>query len=177
MYDLVPPYYRSTDEQDYRGLQNETIYRFLATVGYDLDLTRTLAEGVQEMWNPDTAPRTLINLLGTQNLGAEDLEQIGDLRFRALVSDHRRINEGRGTLSGLKRFVEAVGKFEVGVTPGLNELLLVDDAEFLEGTGQWAPAPYTVSRILNNNVPLDTSYIEISVVPESEIIDFPTEAV
>lgn len=162
MYDLTPPFYRKVDAEDYKGQENRTLYRFYDVVGFDLDYTRTLAEGVQEVWNPDTAPMALLRLLGKQNLGVEDQGQLGDTRWRGVVSQNRLLNGRRGTLDGLRRFVEAASKHETQATLGLNELLLVDDAEFVEGVGHWAPAPFCINYCF-------ATQIQLGAVPPTEL--------
>jgi hypothetical protein len=125
-------------------------------------MSRTLAEGVQEVWNPDTAPQQLLVALGEQNLGIGSAELLGDLRFRGVFSDSLMINEMRGTVEGLQRFVKAASKYDTVVTTGVNELLLVDDAEFVTGTGHWAPAPYVVTALVNEGDPLPTNRVTVA---------------
>lgn len=173
MYGLLPPFYRATDEADYKGGPNDALRQFFDVVGYDLDVTRTLSEGVQEVWNPDTAPNSLLALLGEQNLGVTGREQVGDVRYRGLISDHRDINAMRGTTGGLKRYVEAASKYESTVTQGLNEVLLVDDSEFVDGTGHWAPAPYNVAVALTGSA-VTSSGVSVTVVPTTTVVGFPT---
>jgi hypothetical protein len=152
MYGLTPPFYQKVDAEDFKGRENRTLYRFYEVVGFDLDYTRTIAEGVQEVWNPDTAPMALLRLLGEQNLGVEDQGRLGDTRWRGVVSQNRLLNGRRGTLDGLRRFVEAASKYETQATLGLNELLLVDDAEFVEGVGHWAPSPFCINIYFRNRL-------------------------
>lgn len=161
LYGLTPPFYQKIDAEDFRGRENQTLYRFYEVVGYDLDYTRTLAEGVQEVWNPDTAPLPLLKLLGKNNLGVEDQGRLGDTRWRGVVSQNRLLNGRRGTLDGLRRFVESASKYQARSTKGLNELLLVDDAEFVEGVGHWAPSPYCVNRYF-------ATQVQIGTVPPSD---------
>lgn len=161
MYELLPPFYRATDDEPYRGSPNDALKQFFDVVGYDLDVTRTMAEGVQEVWNPDSAPNSLLALLGEQNLGVAGRGQVGDVRYRGLISEHRDINAMRGTTGGLRKYVEAATKFECEVTTGLNELLLVDDSEFAEGTGHWAPAPYNVAVALTG-APVTSTNVTIT---------------
>ena len=162
--DLVPPYYLRLDEEQWAGTPNSVLDRFLYVLGYELDMTRTLAEGIQDLWNPDTAPMQLAESLGQQNLGIGSSELLGDLRFRGVLSDSLMINEMRGTVEGLRRFVEAASKYATDVTLGVNDLLLVDDAEFLTGTGHWAPAPYAVTiEVAGGTAPLPTHRAVLSL--------------
>ena len=174
MFELLPPYYQKIDNDTYKGGPNDALRRLFEVVGYDLDVTRTLTEGVQEVWNPDSAPNTLLARLGEQNLGVTGREQVGDIRYRGLISDHRDINAKRGTTGGLKKYVEAASKFESTVTSGLNELLLVDDSEFVDGTGHWAPAPFNISSALNGGTPVPSTGVTITVVSDATVLGFPT---
>lgn len=161
--DLVPPYYLRLDEEQWAGTSNSVLDRFLYVLGYELDMTRTLAEGIQEVWNPDTSPNQLLTALGEQNLGIGSSELLGDLRFRGVFSDSLMINEMRGTVDGLRRFVQAASKYATDVTLGVNDLLLVDDAEFLTGTGHWAPAPYAVTTEVSGGDPLPTHRVSVTL--------------
>lgn len=163
LFNLLPPFYQQQDDNTWAGTPNSVLRRFFEVVGYDLDLTRTMAEGVQELWNPDTGPMQLIRRLGEQNLGLDHNAVLADTRFRGLVSDFRQINDLRGTVEGLRRFVTAASKYRTEVTTGSNLLLTVDDAEFETGTGHWAPAPASItSELAADGLPRVTDGVKIT---------------
>lgn len=166
MWGLTPPFYQKTDGEPYRDIDNNALYRLYSVIGYDLDYTRTLTEGVQELWNPDTAPLPLLRLLGKQNLGAEGEGKIGDTHWRGVVSQNRLINGRRGTLDGLRRFVESASKYATVATKGLNELLLVDDAEMVDGVGHWAPSPFSVNYYFRTHLLLSPAFNDVLPTPE-----------
>lgn len=137
---LVPPFYLETEANDSRDF----IRRWMTMIGYDLDYTRTLTEGVQQIYDPDSAPQALLDALGQQNLGFNKPSALGDIRYRSVIAKNRDILFNRGTTSGLKTYVESVFKSVVTVNNGLNELLTVDDAEFYSGVGNWSPMPWRI---------------------------------
>ena len=137
---LVPPFYLSREIED----SNNFISRWMTMIGYDLDYTRSLTEGVQQIYDPDTAPQVLLDSSGQQNLGFTKQSKLGDIRYRSVLANNRTIRWQRGTINGLQTYVESVFKSAVTVTNGINELLLVDDAEFLSGVGNWSPMPWRI---------------------------------
>lgn len=141
---LVPPFYLARGDE----VSGRWIERWFQMIGYDLDYTRTLAEGVQKIYDPDSSPQALLDAMGQNNLGFAKPSTMGDIRYRAVVAKNRDILFNRGTVKGLQTYVEAVFKSAVTVTNGLNDLLLVDDAEFHSGVGNWCPMPWRVGHLL-----------------------------
>lgn len=145
MYEWVPPYHQSVDQQ-YTGAGQSALQRFCDVVGYDLDLTRTLSECLERAYDADQSPSQFLSLLGSTNLGYEVDEGVGTIRYRSLLAANRTLADKRGTSDGLASYIEAISKYETIAGAGLNKLLLVDDSEFVKGTGNWAPLPYGASR-------------------------------
>jgi hypothetical protein len=141
---LVPPFYLEREVND----STDFITRWMTMIGYDLDYTRTLAEGVQQIYDPDSAPQTLLDAMGQNNLGFTKPSAMGDIRYRSVLANNRAILFHRGTPSGLQTYVQSVFKSTVTVSKGLNELLLVDDAEFYTGVGNWCPMPWRIGHEL-----------------------------
>jgi hypothetical protein len=141
---LVPPFYLFNEEQN----STDFITRWMEIIGYDLDLTRTLSEGLEHLFDTDSCPDSLLVPLGTQNLGFDKPNELGDIRYRSVIAKSKGITSFRGTYAALDAFVESATKCSVDTTPGANELLLVDDAEFASGTGNWAPAPWNIRNRL-----------------------------
>ena len=180
LLDLVPPFYLSWESENSASF----ITRWMTMIGYDLDYTRTLAEGVQQIYDPDSAPQVLLDAMGQNNLGFNKPSALGDIRYRSVLANNRAILFHRGTLSGLETYVEAVFKSEVSVSNGLNELLLVDDAEFLTGVGNWAPMPWRIGHELGisarvgagANPPtlpvngFQTRHVSITSIPEPKTV-------
>jgi hypothetical protein len=137
---LVPPFYLEREAND----GYDFIRRWMTMIGYDLDYTRSLAEGVQQIYDPDSAPQALLDALGQNNLGFAKPSAMGDIRYRSVIANNRSILFHRGTVHGLQSYMESVFKSKVTVSNGLNELLLVDDAEFVTGVGNWAPMPWRI---------------------------------
>ena len=100
--------------------------------------------GCAEDLRPGLSTTVAARLDGQQNLGFTKPSALGDIRYRSVLANNRAILFRRGTIDGLETYVRSVFKSEVTVTNGLNELLLVDDAEFLTGVGDWSPMPWRI---------------------------------
>lgn len=149
MFDELPPYYQELDAQQWGGTSNSILERFFDTIGYDLDLTRTLAEGLDKLYDPDSAPLPLYEAMGRQNFGFEPNDALGGIRYRSIVAASRLITDQRGTLAGLAGYLEAATQYETFAANGANLLLLGDDASFKTGTGNWCWSPYAVNEVVN----------------------------
>lgn len=186
MYRFIPPFYIEMDEEhtvgDQRGRSH--LRKFLDVVGYDLDLTRTLVEGLEYLYDPDLAPLALYKQLGVQNFGFEDNDALGGGRIRSVIAASREILDRRGTLLGLSRYLEAATKFECHATNGANLMMVGDDSHFNSGTGNWAPTPFGMNDtlrgisdgVLNGGVEpeaLDTRHLTMETLDVSDPNTYP----
>lgn len=144
----TPPFYQEVDAEQYAATNASMLERWFYTIGYDLDLTRTLTEGVEMIYDADRAPQRLLDPLGKYNLGFERNDALGDIRYRAVIARSQDILASRGTYGGLKAFVEAATQYEAYVSPGLNLMLLSDDSRFAKGSGNWCPTHFGLNRSL-----------------------------
>jgi hypothetical protein len=164
LFDLLPPFYQDMDEETWAGTSNSMLKRFFATIGYDLDLTRTLTEGIDTLFDPDRASMKLLGALGEQNFGFKRNEAIGDIRYRGIIAASRDIQNLRGTSGGIQSYLAAATQYRTTVTPGKNLLLLGDDASFAAGTGNWCFTHYGLNRGLED-IPISTRRLKIEVGP------------
>jgi hypothetical protein len=155
LYDGVPPFYQETDAEQYGGTRFSMLERWFSTIGYDLDLTRTLAEGLDVAFDPDRSPQPILNALGVQNLGFGTNNAMGDIRYRGVIARSREIQGERGTYGGLEAYLAAATQYEVHVSPGLNLMLLGDDARPGIGHGNWSPTHFGLNRSLTGSGELD----------------------
>ncbi len=72
-------------------------------LGYDLDLTRTLVDGVLNIYDPDKVPYRLMRYLG-ENLGFPFESTLGAARYRSIIQQLPDLNDTRGTVVGLERW-------------------------------------------------------------------------
>ena len=135
LWDRLPPYYQFTDEQE-NGREG-VLRRFLAVFGFELDLTRQYVESQQEVYQSDRVPVRLLQQLGTM-FDVKYKGDLGDIRYRALVSQIAELYSRRGTVGGLEQVITAATGYDVDVTPGVNRILLPDSSDFFNGTGSWA---------------------------------------
>lgn len=148
LYDQTPPFYQEVDSEMYAGSSSSMLERWFWTIGYDLDLTRTLTEGIDRIYDADRSPQALLEPLGEQNLGLVRSEPLGDIRYRGVVAQSQDILSQRGTYGGLRTFVEAATQYNAYVSPGLNLMLLDDDARFANGKGNWSPSHFGLNTAL-----------------------------
>jgi hypothetical protein len=142
-YDLIPEYYQSTDQEFLAGTgRRGVLERFLQVIGFEVDYTRTLADGIEHVYDIDTTHDDLMHSLGVFNFGVPAEDGLGDIRYRSLLATVSRLYEERGSASGLRRMTAAATKYRCKVLEGPNILNLADDAEFSSGTGSWGnPVP------------------------------------
>ena len=133
----LPPYYRWLDDQQRGGANDGDLKRWLSIFGFDLDHTREYVESVLHLYQTDFTPAALLRRLG-DNFGVPYEPGIGDVCYRALVSRIGFLYRGRGTVGGLRSLIAAVSKCDCDVTMAGNVLLLPDDSQFVDGTGNWA---------------------------------------
>ena len=137
LFDNLPPYYQWTDDNMRGGRGDGDLRRFLKLIGYDLDLTRQYVESWLDLYHTDFTPIPLLRRLGA-NFGVEYEAGIGDIRYRGLISKIGPLYRSRGTSRSLKEMVVSVTKCSTDLTPSGNIMLLPDDSDFFEGTGNWA---------------------------------------
>lgn len=174
LWNRLTPYYQMVDDDRNAGLQASPLRRIFQTIGYELDRTRTATQGVEEMWSADRAPIELISALGDQNFGLTQDDVLGDVRYRALVARAKPLFAERGTISGIRGFVETITQYQVDVTLGRNALLVSDDADFGTGVGHWCQPSAALAQVFGGyHVPaLDTVRtfdVTLSVAPNGEI--------
>lgn len=159
LWALIPPYYQIKDEEYLVPTTADPeptgdLRKFINVFGFELDYTRSLAEGVEQIYEPDKANAYFVRLLGEDNLGTILETGLGDIRYRALISVLSRLYAVRGTAIGLRALCETTSKYRTVTMPSLNLHRLADDAEFLnrdaypfpvsghfggKGCGSWAP--------------------------------------
>ena len=157
LVNAIPEYYRWVDAR-FRG-EEGYLRQFLKTFAFELDLTREYVESWQDVYHTDFCPQPLLTQLG-YNLGIAPDQALGEIRTRALIGQINELYDMRGTVGGLRSFVETASKYDTTITRGRNLLLLPDDAEFLTGTGGWvlseAFLPLTIpywSSLANSSLP------------------------
>lgn len=140
LYELIPPYYRNKDQEPNSPNYNH-LYRFIKLVGFELDYTRTLAEGIENVYNIDNTHDDLMHALGATNFGVSAESALGDIRYRSILAAVGKLHPERGRPSSLQKITVAATKYPCKVIGGLNILNLVDDSEFISGTGAWGNPP------------------------------------
>jgi phage tail-like protein len=137
LFNGVPPYYQWIDENNRRKDGNGFLKQFLNIFGFELDYTRQSVEFMQDMYHTDITPIPLLRQLGL-NLGAVEEQGLGDIRFRAMMSDLAQRLAIRGTQKGLQQTIETVSKYDTEITTGRNMMLLPDDSAPFFSSGNWA---------------------------------------
>ena len=137
LYNGVPPYYQWIDENNRRGDGRGFLKQFLSVFGFELDFTRQSIEFIQDMYHTDLSPIPLLKEIGN-NLGAVEEQGLGDIRFRAGMSNLAERLNIRGTQKGLQQTIETMSKYDTDITQGKNMLLLPDDSSPQFSTGNWA---------------------------------------
>jgi len=140
LYELIPPYYRNKDQEPYSGNYNH-LYRFIQLIGFELDYTRTLAEGIENVYNIDDTHDDLMHALGETNFGVRAEQALGDIRYRSILAAIGKLQSERGRPSSLQKITVAATKYACKVIEGINILNLMDDSEFISGTGAWGNPP------------------------------------
>jgi hypothetical protein len=138
LYDLLPSYYQSSDQEFTDGTgRNGVVERLLQTVGFEVDYTKTLADMLEHLYDIDTTHDDLLHSLGVFNFGIPVEAVLGDIRYRSLLATVSKLYEERGSASGLQQMTNAATKYRCKILDGSNQMNLTDDAEFASGTGSW----------------------------------------
>lgn len=138
LYSLIPNYYQSKDQEFSYGTGRQgTLQRLTDVIGFELDYTKTLADGLEHVYDVDTVQRNLLYSLGESNFGVAVESGLGDIRYRSLLSTVSRLYDERGSISGLQKMVTAATKYRCKILEGINMMSLTDDSEFSSGTGSW----------------------------------------
>jgi hypothetical protein len=139
LYELVPPYYRTKDKEFLAGDgQQGVLERLIKVIGFEADYTRTLSEGIENVYNVDYTHDDLLHALGETNLGVGPEAGLGDIRYRSLLTTINTLYNRRGTKAGLQRLTSAAVKYNSKIVEGVNQMNVFDDAEFLTNSGSWA---------------------------------------
>lgn len=152
LWNLLPPYYQNKDREFTYGTgQSGVLERLLKTVGFEADYTRTLAEGIEDIYDVDHAHDDLLHALGVFNMGVGLEGGLGDIRYRSLLSTINKLYDERGSARGIQKMSLAASKYNCKVVEGANIMNLTDDAEFLTGTGAWANVVGVYDSFLASN--------------------------
>lgn len=152
LWELLPPYYRNKDREFTYGTgQSGVLERLLKTVGFEVDYTRTLAEGIEDVYNIDYVHDDLLHVLGVTNMGVAEERGLGDARYRSILATINRLYEERGSARGLQKLTLAASKYNCKVIESANILNLTDDSEFLSGTGSWGNLVGVYDSFLSSN--------------------------
>lgn len=147
LYELLPNYYQSKDQEFTPGTgMAGTLERLLQVIGFDLDYTKTLADGIEHTYDVDSVNEDLLEALGVGSFGVPVEGGLGGIRYRSLIGAVSRLYDERGSTSCLQKMTLASTKYRNKIIEGINMMCLTDDAEFASGTGSWgnlAPADNT----------------------------------
>lgn len=153
LYDLLPEYYRSKDQEFTYGTGREGVMKSLiSVVGMELDYTKTLADSLEDIYNVDKAGYIFLHLLGETNLGVESEDGLGDIRYRSILAAISRLYDERGSRAALQELTLAATKYNCKILEGINIMCLPDDSEFSDGTGSWGD-PVAAYSSFSENVP------------------------
>lgn len=151
LYELIPPYYRYKDQEFAPGTGRAgDLERFTRVIGMELDYTKTVADGIERLYDVDYVNDDLLVYLGEGNFGIPREGGLGDIRYRSLIAAIGRLYDERGSARGLEEMTLAATKYRCKVLEGINLMNLTDDAEFASGIGAWSD-PYAThgSTVLN----------------------------
>lgn len=146
LFDMIPPFYHGYDDGQAADGRHGPMRRFSALIGYDCDYTRTLLDGVLNMYHPDFSPLVFMQQVGA-NLGFPAESALGGARYRSLIGQLWDLEDTRGTALGLQDFIYAASNYRCTVVDGYNSMLSVDDSEFVHGIGHWQP--YTNAHVVD----------------------------
>lgn len=170
LFNLLPPYYQFKDGEYTAGTGREgVVKRLLSTVGFELDLTRTLVEGVEQAYDLDVVQANVLKSLGTSNFGLRFEEGLGDIRYRSMLAAISDLYDERGSIGGLRKLTFVASKYRCKVIEGLNLLNLPDDSEFSSGTGSWGDLYGAYSAWVD-----DTAYDWLGISEEDTAADLLT---
>ena len=150
-YDLIPPYYRNKDREFIAGTgQAGVLERLIRAIGFEADYTRTLAEGVENVYNVDYVNEALLHALGETNMGVDAEDGLGDIRYRSLLATVNKLYDERGSTRGIQKLALASTKYNNKILEGINMMNLTDDAEFVFNTGSWGSLVGTENTFVNS---------------------------
>jgi len=132
LFNVLPMFYQRTDDMQAADGRNGPLRTFSRILGYELDYSNTLADGVRDVFNVDRAPSRLLKHLG-YNFGVPDEPVLGEARQRSMLQQLDDLNALRGTTMGLRELIEAATHYPCDVTTSGNALLSVDDGDFNGG--------------------------------------------
>jgi hypothetical protein len=142
----LPEYYRIKDDEFLVPPQTEgDLKRFLNVLGFELDYSRTLAEGIQDIYQVERSSASLVKMLGESNLGTTLEEGLGEIRYRSLVASLGYLYNERGTERGVRDVTLVSSKYRTEVLSGINDMRKADDSDFSNllsedglGAGNWS---------------------------------------
>jgi phage tail-like protein len=134
LFASIPEFYQRTDYQEAADGRIGPLKRFTSVLGYDLDYTQSLCDGLLHLYDFDKAPWRLLQHLG-DNMGFPYEATLGANRTRSVLEQLADLNDLRGTRLGLQRLITAASDYECDVLEGYNDMLAVDDGDFAGGGG------------------------------------------
>ena len=132
LFNTLPTFYQRTDDMQAADGRNGPLRVFSRVLGYELDYTNTLANGVRDVYNVDRAPARLLKHLG-YNFGVPDEPVLGEARQRSMLQQLSDLNALRGTSLGLQQLISAATHYTCNIHTGTNQMLSMDDGDFNGG--------------------------------------------
>jgi phage tail-like protein len=132
LFNTLPMFYQRSDDMQAADGRTGPLRVFARVLGYELDYTNTLANGVRDVYDVDRAPARLLKHLG-YNFGVPDEPVLGEARQRSMLQQLSDLNGLRGTTLGLKQLIAAATHYDCDIHTGNNQLLSMDDGDFNGG--------------------------------------------
>ena len=165
LYSLIPSYYQNKDVEFTPGTGRAgTLRRLTRIIGFELDYTKTLADGIEKAYDVDNTQDKLLKMLGESNFGVPIEGGLGDIRYRSLLATISRLYDERGSIAGLQKVTTAATKYRCKVIEGINLMNLTDDSEFAGGSGSWGDLKGPYNSFLGSQTWMGSTVTTFNVV-------------
>lgn len=152
LYDLLPTPYATAQEEVSapQDPTNDVLRRYLAVLGWALDITRTELGDQESLHRVETMPLSRLELLANQ-LGVDTEASITPRLRRVRVARAAQLAKRNGTIEAIKEAIYDATGYDSTIDPSTNLMLDADQAESYSPIFPvWDPAAtYTVDTVVS----------------------------
>jgi hypothetical protein len=150
----LPSFYTKNES----GTYNNDLKQFLSLFAFHLDTYLSSNDSVFNLSDIDRVDEILLKEWLTQ-LGGQVEDTVSLDQLRTFVKNITATYAANGSVSGVKKIIEAYGGYNVSLAQPINIITNYDSSSFLNSTGNWYPDPDTAGSFATNSTRKSNAYL------------------
>ena len=164
LFSMIPKVYTSADQSPTGNPDTTTfLYTFLKPFSFTYDSMLTYADLVRPSYGQTKTPPQLLSLQYS-NIGLYPERGLPYRNQKKLLREAIKLFSNKGTLLGLKDYVESLTTYSATITPSPNLMLDAQDSTFAGGfgVGRWKTTQGTLTSDSSKTAPTGTNGVDLT---------------